>query len=202
MTFKDFFAKLEEDAPENKKDEIKNYLVEYAKNKNIPYPTEYLDSGSAAITFTTNKNDVIIRVQELEDDVDFYDTREYQLFDEDLQESGGVVKVHNFDLFDIDNIRYVATWKEKVDLFIQGFIMGRYKKEDSNKILGALDSLCSVIWEPDRRNAISNVLKTLKSYKETKNLAIAIEKGLPMNDLAVDSNLGVNKKGKVVAFDI
>jgi hypothetical protein len=177
-------------------------LVEYAKNKNIPYPTEYLDSGSDAITFTTNKNAVIIRVQELEDDVDFYDTREYKLFDEDLQESGGVVKVYNFALFDIDNIRYVATWKEKVDLFIQGFIMNRYNEEDSNKILGALNSIYSVIWEPDRRNAISNLLKTLKSYKETKNLAIAIENGLPMNDLAVDSNLGVNKKGKVVAFDI
>ena len=44
-------------------------------------------------------------------------------------------------------------------------------------------------------------IKLLKKYPVTKNLADAILAGLPFNDLDISQNLGVNKKGVIVAYD-
>lgn len=169
-----------------------NERVFGTKTKRLPRPTRLLGSGSSGFAFETEDPDIIVRVGE------------YQplLEDEDIAESGGVVKV--FATIPIKEDELCASWREKVSTGVESFILRQFDEEDSNLLIHTLTILYRLGRGKDLANRApySEGIKALKSKKETKGLWRAIfELGLPNGDLSLDNNLGVTKKGKIVAYD-
>jgi len=175
----------------------RNMLIDYFKNiaKELgqPEPTSELDTGSNALVFNTTNPDILMRAEEVDDGEDPTDLKEYILDDDDIQETGGVAKIYHIDLFKIGEEEYLVSWKEKVEENYQHHIYTKYG-EQANEVLGALN-----LYDPFRGR---ENIKKLKGYPETNKLYNAIMVGLPTGDLAYDSNIGMNKNGDIVAFDI
>jgi hypothetical protein len=170
------------------KDEI-NAINHLANELSLPMATKYIGSGLEATVFETTDPNVIVR----------YGSRDRILELENWADSGAVVNIIALQKVSGDEpfpYRGIISWNEKVDTNVSEYFYSRYKNnpEIAEKILSTLNSLGRDISEKD--------VEFLKQFDETEQFANAIEQGMPTNDLAVDSNLGINKNGQVVAYDL
>lgn len=151
---------------------------------NLPNIKDYLDSSNSTV-FNTNDPNVIIRVGLISES-----KGEKILSNKKIQRSGGVVRILHIDKFCINKC-YIVTWKERVDERVEWFLRTQYP-ENFEEITNILASL----YEGNYTN-----IQTLLKFTPTKGLAKAIRLGMPYNDLALESNLGFTKDGRIVAFD-
>ncbi len=175
-------------------------ISEIANDVNQPKPTKKLDTGSNAMVFETTNPNIIIRAELIDEGEESYDLGEYTLADEDIQNTGGVSKIFYIGEHTINNGQYLITWKEKINENFEYIIYQKYNDEQASEILYALH-LYNLIYgaSSEQRN---KQLAVLKRTKETSKLYNAIMAGLPVGDLAPGSNMGVNSKGYIVAFDV
>ena len=139
------------------------------------------------VVFNTTDPNVVIRVGP-----DESSDREMLMADEDMQETGGVVRIYHQMPLQVGGETYLASWKEQISEFVEAFLMRNYG--DQYDEIGAV---LAGLYHCNRDG-----LKVLMKCPATKGLAQAIRLGLPVDDLALDHNLGVTKDGRVVAFDI
>jgi hypothetical protein len=162
-----------------------NYLAEQLS---MPKATEYIDSGSEATVFETTDPNIVAR----------YGSRDRIFELENWANSGAVVDIIKLQQVSGDDFPYrgVISWNEKVDTNVTGYFYRKYEKHPAiaDKILSVLNRLYHNLSRKD--------VEFLKQFDETEQFANAIEEGMPTNDLAVDSNLGINKNGQVVAYDL
>lgn len=150
----------------------------------LPAPTTLNDCGmQGGYVFDTTSPRVVVRVGPAD-----RSQLEWQLVDDDY--AGGVVRV--LGITEVG--KHLVTWKEKLDLDVQGHIYRRYadpaRRDD---ILGALLNL----YYPS-----GHTLAVLVRAPETRGLALAIQRGMPATDLDLHHNLGVTRDGRVVAYDL
>lgn len=161
-----------------------------------PVPTSFLDSGLAGgfvsdgwggIVFETTDPDVVVRVG--------WDGEKSQdvLEDEELQETGGVVRVY----CSVPVRDRVVSWRERVDPHVEWRLRRRYG-EKVELLLRALSGL----YDMSTRSRREQILDVLRSYRATYRLYLAIRAGMPTSDLELNHNLGVTREGDVVAFDL
>lgn len=180
MNFKQFLESSELE-PET----VISDLLKFCENKpKLAKPTTFLDSGNSASVFNTNNPGIVIRVGPTDD-------CESTLADEDIQETGGVAKIFFIRELELAGQTYGVSWKERVDPNVEGFLL-RNHRDQYQDVGSVLASLYHVTREG---------IKILKSFEPTSLLAAAIFAGLPVSDLALESNLGVTKNGHIVAFD-
>ena len=148
----------------------------------VPAPTDELGQGVDARVFNTTRKGVVVRVGR-----ERSESRERLLLDEDYAE--GVVPVLALETA----LGHVVSWKERVDTDVEGFLLRRYPDQDIQSLLRALVGLY---------HASNGNLAVLSRYPETKGLARAIRRGMPTNDIDLNTNLGVTQSGKVVAYDL
>jgi len=185
---------LDEKAPyDYDREGLINYFKVISKEIGQPEPTVALDYGSNALIFNTTDPDVLMRAEEVDDGEEPSDLREYILADDEIQETGGVARIYYIDLFKVGEKEFLVSWKEKVEENFQHIIHKKYG-EQANQVLGALN-----LYDPFRGRELVNRLKT---YPETNKLYDAIMAGLPTGDLSYNSNIGMNKNGDIVAFDV
>jgi hypothetical protein len=195
MNFKKYYINEDKDPSDYPIDNLIYAITELSKKNNLPTPTKELDSGSDAIVFETNK-DIVIRAEQIDEYEDMHSLKEILLHDDEIQETGGVAKSFGYFPMEIDNKQYLISYKEKVDQNFEKYLLNKYSVEDYKKIMHALH-----LYDFTDRKDFINKINTLLKYKETKKLAMAIKAGLPTGDLAPESNLGITKKGYIVAFD-
>jgi hypothetical protein len=167
-------------------------LKRVATERGLPAPVAEIGSGSEGVVFSTADPSQVCRVGTTD--------RVTELME--WQHTHAVVQVFYVEQMeaedsDGENIKVWVSWQERVDEHVEGLIYRMFGKgkdrEGENRLLGALSALYHV-------NA--RQLKILKEYEETSYLAEAIEEGLPVRDLSLESNLGVTSDGRVVAFDL
>jgi hypothetical protein len=162
-------------------------LKRVAAEEGLPAPTSELGSGSEGIVFATTDPTKVCRVGTKD--------RVTELME--WQHSHAVVQVFYVEQMESDDTKVWVSWQERVDEHVEGHVYRMFGKgkdrEAENRLLGALNALYHV-------NA--RQLKILKEYEETSYLAEAIEEGLPVGDLSLESNLGVTSDGRIVAFDL
>ena len=164
-----------------------------------PKPTSKLDTGSSALVFNTTDPNILIRV-ELIDDAD-EDLREYTLTDPDIQETGGVVQIYHIAEYELNDENYLISWKEKIETNYQYLLYRKYEDDELSEILHALD-LYNLTYGFLSGEGKEKQLNTLKYTTETNKLYNAVMAGLPTNDISHDTNIGLNSKGDIVAFDV
>jgi hypothetical protein len=159
---------------------VRNIAIEYGK----PEPTTFLDSGSSATIFNTTDPNVVARVAQSGE-------CEKVMHEPQFQESGGVVKIFLY----VEKDGYKVSFKERVNILYEHEIRKEYK-EDGLKIIGLLDN---IYYPPD---GIDETIKFLKKFPMTRNLANAIEMGLPTRDISND-NLGMTmgEDKRIVVID-
>lgn len=177
-------------SPELYQEKIIAVLKKYAKENDLPVPTEILDTGTEAVVFKSTDDNILIRAEQI---VSKNDSCEFLMHD--LQETGGTAKIYhlavkNVNVFENKRFNYVFTWKELVDIDIEGYLNKKYDEETASEIITAL------YYMADEDN-----LENLKKYPETEGLAKAVEKGLDSRDLMPGNNIGYTKDGRIVAFD-
>ena len=177
-----------------------NELSKIATEINQPKPTKELDSGSDALVFETSNKDILIRVEQIDDDEYIDILPEYQLSDWDIQATGGVSKIYHIDEYNINNISYLVSWKERVNPNFQHVLYRKYG-ENVSEIIYALH-LYELAYGFSSPETKEKKMKILKNTKETSRLYDAIMEGLPIEDLSPDSNMGINSEGYIVAFDV
>lgn len=172
---------------ENEKN-ILDELNKFIQNKpKLARPTTILEvSSNDSYIFNTTNPDIVIRVAPEE-----RSECEHTLAEEEIQETGGVVKIYYIADILLENHQHTVTWKEKVDTNVEGFLLRNHKDkyEEVGWVLAAL-------YHVNREG-----MNILSRFPPTKRLAAAIMHGLPVKDLALESNLGVNKQGFIVAYD-
>ena len=152
---------------------------EAARRSGRPRPLEPIDSGMEAAVYATTDPRVVLRVTHRETL-----GNELAFLDEDL--SGGVTPVLGW----VEVGDFVVTWKERVTPSVRWFLA---KRPQGDRIA----QLPCGLYHIHRSE-----LRELATYPETRGLAEAIHHGLPVNDLDLDSNLGVTEDGRIVAFDL
>lgn len=171
--------------------ELKDILIKFAKEKKMPMPTTYLDSGSDAIIFNTTDDNTIARITKNENE----NFCEKVISSPEVQKTGAVVKV--FSHSDYDN--HLITYKEKVNIYWENFLLKK-NPNNYNEILSNLLNLVFDFYDHDKLN-MSKKIKNLTKYNETKKIAILLAK---MPFLAKDlheGNMGINKDGNIVIID-
>lgn len=151
----------------------------------MPAPTTELNSGQDARVFNTTDNQMVVRVGRM----DRSEETERLLLSPDFQ--GGVVSVKG--MVQIED--FLVTWKERLDTNVTGWIWKNYNNHEGNAVAAVLLNLCTG-HRPKHQMAV------LLSHPATRGLALAIQKGLPTQDLDLESNLGVTADGRIVAFDL
>ena len=189
MNFKNWFENFDSEVQE-----LKDLVFEFAKEKNMPAPTTYLDSGSDAVVFNTNDNGVVARITKNKEKEDLNNC-EKLISNPKIQQTGAVVRVLNHSNYD----NHLITYKEKINTNWEFFI--RIKNpENYREILGDLLNLSGDFHFNDKFE-MSKKIKNLTKYKETKQIAILISR---MPHLAKDlheGNLGINKDENIVIID-
>ncbi len=171
-------------------------LARFPDGRPAPVPTAFIDSGLAGglvddgwggIVFGTTDPDVVVRVG-------FAAERDQDtLEDEELQETGGVVRVY----CTVPVGDRVVSWRERVDPHVEWRLRRRYGAK-ADPLLQAL----AMMYDLESRQRRREVLEILKSYRATYPLYRAILAGMPTSDVMLDHNLGVRRNGDVVAFDL
>lgn len=160
-------------------------LLKYCERfPRLAKPTSYLDDGQNATVFNTNNPEVVIRVGPPDD-------CESTLAEEEIQETGGVVKIMFLREIQLAGEVYGVSWKERINTNVEGFLLRQHK--DQYQEVG---SVLAGLYHVNREG-----MKILKNFEPTKNLVDAIYAGLPVSDLALEQNLGVTKDGRIVAYD-
>jgi hypothetical protein len=178
MNFKQF---LESSDPES----IIIDLLRFCETKpRLAKPTTFLDSGNSASVFNSSDPNIVIRVGPTDD-------CESTLADEEVQETGGVARIFFIRELELAGQAYGVSWKERVDTNVEGFLLRKYRDQYQD-----VGSVLASLYHVSREG-----IKTLKNFEPTSRLVAAIYAGLPVSDLALESNLGVNKEGYIVAFD-
>ncbi len=174
----------------NEQIEQENALLIISKvienNPNLPKPTKYLDGGSDAIVFDCENQNMVIRVGKKD--------CEFTMAEPILQKTGGVAKIYFITQFQFENESYVVDWKEKVDTNVYGFLikLGKTDPQTAETIASILGNM----YMSGREE-----INSLGNFAVTKPLRNALFAGLPKNDLDISQNLGINKKGIIVAYD-
>lgn len=182
MTFREFLIRESEIAPD-----ILTQVKAFAEKHKLAQPTTLLDSGmQGGVVYNSTDPNVVIRIGPGDTD------SEYNMADEELQETGGVVKIFAMREFNGEEGSYLAAWKERIDENVEGFIYRNFPKEEQQELFSVLSGLYHVT-----RQGIA----TLKKYPATKGLADAIMNGLSVSDLDLSQNLGVTRDKRIVAFD-
>lgn len=159
----------------------KTYRViaeEAARGTRLPGPTTFLDAGTEGAVFNTTDPKTVLRVTH-----GGMAHREWEMIGECW---AGAVTIRAFETVG----DFVVTWKERLNPNVEGFLIGRPNGEQIMQDLLGLYRL-----SPQR-------LKRLLSWPETRDLALAIQDGMPVYDLDLSSNLGVTPDGRIVAFDL
>lgn len=178
MTFREFVYRESEIA-----DDVLAQVKAFAERRRLGVPTTLLDSGmQGGVVYNTTDPNMVVRIGPSDND------SEQSMADEDLQDTGGVVKVYAIREFQ----GYLASWKERVDENVEGYIYRSFTKEQQQELFSVLSGLYHVTREG---------IKILKKYPATKGLADAIMGGLSVSDLDISQNLGVTKDRRIVAFD-
>ena len=112
--------------------------------------------------------------------------------EEELQETGGVVKIYSIIKLKAGQEEYLVSWKERIDENVEGFIDKNFTEDRQQELFSVLAGLYHVTREG---------IKILVDYPATKGLAKAIINGLSVSDLDLSQNLSVTKDGRIVAFD-
>lgn len=163
--------------------------IEASRRTGLPSPTWFLDRGMTADVFETTNPDIVLRVQPIIDDEPL---PEESFFDEELQETGGMVRVFGAVTVELGEQSYFCTWKEKIDPYVEGFLLRTLPPEDADRICMSLLSLAS-----HHRS-----IQALADYPATEGLYKAIRRGMSTDDLDLSENIGVTKDGRIVAFDL
>lgn len=172
------------------------HRITWPRGGPTPTPTAFLDSGLGGglvsdgwggIVFETTDPDVVVRVGHEGE------RNQEMLEDEELQETGGVVRVYSSVLIG----DRVVSWRERVDPSVEWHLRRRYG-EKAEPLLRALVGL----YDMGSRSRRQQVLDVLRSYRATYRLSLAIRAGMPTGDLDLSHNLGVTRDGDVVAFDL
>ena len=190
----------EKDPSEYNRTSLIDELSKIATQINQPKPTKELDSGSDALVFETSNKDILIRVEQIDDDEYGDNLPEYQLSDWDIQATGGVSKIYHIDEYNIDDITYLISWKERVNPNFEYVLYQKYG-ENASEVIYALH-LYELAYGFSSSDARDEKLNILKNTRETSKLYLAIMEGLPVGDLSPDSNMGINSEGYIVAFDV
>lgn len=179
------------------RESIVQVLKDLAYKHGNPVPTRELDRGLNAIVFTTTNPDVVMRVEEIQEGEEMKSMNEYIMANPKIQNTGGVTRIYDIGSYDVNGKNYLVSWKEYVDDICEHFLYEKYEENEEylEKVLDALDIAL------DRFKPSKETLDTLKNCKETSRLYAAILAGLPTEDLSVDTNLGVNDEGYIVAYD-
>jgi hypothetical protein len=152
-----------------------------AQEHNLPEPTEFLNSGSSATIFHTTNPDIVARISRPQ-------KCEKTMHERKFQDSGGVAKIFNY--FETDT--HQITWKEKVETHYQPYLYREYE-QDAPEIIGTLNNIYA-------EKNLENLVGFLKQFQMTKNLAEALELGLPKGDIGED-NLGMTTDKRIVVID-
>ena len=181
MTFKEFIYRESEIA-----EDIMSQVKVFAERRRLGVPTTLLDSGmQGGFVYNTTDPNMVVRIGPDTDS-------EHNMADEDIQHTGGVVKIYAIAEFKGEAGSQLASWKERVDENVEGFLYRAYTGEQRSEIFSVLSGLYHVNREG---------IKVLKKYPATKGLADAIMAGLSVSDLDISLNLGFTKDGRIVAFD-
>lgn len=160
-------------------------------------PHDLIGTGSFAHVYSTQDPDIVMRV---EADLKRPNIRP-QFIDQycekymarpEIQETGGVAKIYKIEHrpinFNDEKKPIVITYKERVN----PEWLHNWEKKYGKKVY----DLLSWFRAGDKDKAIEK----LKEFENTEGLQKAIALGLPLEDLA-HHNLGINKKGQLVAID-
>jgi hypothetical protein len=190
------FVPLHEWWSRHRMDHLRDAVVEELQRnrlRRLPHPTTFLDDGQNAAVFDSDDPDVVVRIGPTQG------SHEDVLLE--LQDTGGVVKVHG--LLEIpaermpEGVARVVTWKERLGHGVQSLLFESYPEQEATEIIVALNSL----YHDGTPGRVRRAVALLAKYPETEGLARAIREGLPTNDLSADSNLGVTRDGRIVAYD-
>lgn len=154
----------------------------------VPALTGALDSGmQGGFVFRTTDPLVVVRVG-----LHPRGNRYEALFCEDEDLAPGLCRCHG--QWWSASGKTSVTWKERVDPDVTRFLIRlRLPEAQEREVILALNRLYDV----DKAS-----LRVLASFEPTAGLSRAIRNGLRTEDLALDSNLGVTKDGRIVAFDL
>lgn len=153
--------------------------------RDLPRPTTLLDTGMSAHVYNTEDPNVVVRVAIKEQQLNA--CYESELLEPDF--AAGVVEVYAL----VELPHAVVTWKERLDVWVEGYVLRQLPPNKANAILSALVGIYDL--SPQK-------LRVLKTWRGTRGLAQALEAGLPNRDLDLHSNLGVTSDGRIVAFDL
>ena len=153
-------------------------------------PSHIIGSGTEANVYKTSNPDIVLRLEEKIHNRSIGSCEKVMMRPE-IQATGGVAKIYGEKKINGKN----ATFKERVDPEWMDYIENKYSRMISIRIFNTIQSFDLYTGDEFKQK-----LYFLKGFEETMNLADAIEKGLPVDDLHA-SNLGLNKKGHIVAID-
>lgn len=152
----------------------------------LPCPIKLLNIGnSGGHVYDTSDPQIVLRAAQAHKS-----DCEYVMDRSALQNSGGVVKIFHIEKRKVGSSDYVFSWKEKVNTNVLEFLNSINPKP--MKLIRVLSGLYSADEED---------VEILSQYKQTINLYQALKEGLPINDLDLKANLGVNKDGNIIAYD-
>ena len=179
-------------------DVLFNVATELAKKHNLPSPKKFIARGSYANDYDTDKPNVVMRITST-DHVEDHATDsqcDKLMSRQDIQSTGGVVKIYNQFQDSIDTKEYLISYKEKVNINWQDLLKSKHDPDTFKQLINIFK------WElpaadPD---TAKKALEKIKNYPEMQGLVKAIESGVPNKDLKPE-NLGVNSNGNIVVID-
>ncbi len=152
-----------------------------AAENGLPAPTEYYKSGTSATIYKTENPEIILRISS-----EAWNYCEKVIDDPEMQRTGGVNVVKKL----VKQNGLLLSWKELVDTDWERHL-SKYEREPLKRpVLRQLPHLYEIMVG----SQLNNVINVLKTMPETKNLADALELGLPIKDLH-NENLGFSLPG-------
>lgn len=176
--------KVRREVPGRVREALKQICKVRRRDDRLPSPTVFLDDGmQGGVVFDTTDPDVVVRIGPPDDKQDL-------LLDEDLVETGGIVRTLAGPFLSEDG--RIVVWREKVDLGVESYLLRRY----GEKAEPVLRSLVALYWLD------TEALDRLRTLRATHGLWRALRTGLPTSDIDLGHNLGVTRDGRVVAYDL
>ena len=188
MNFKNWFENTDQ-----QNQELKDIVIKFAKENNMPLPTTYLDSGSDAVVFNTTDNDMVVRITKKDNQNSNF--CEKIISKPEIQKTGAVVKVFKHSEYE----NHLITYKEKINTDWELFLANKIP-DNHIDISEKLLNLVFDFYDHDELQ-MSKKIFTLTKYKETKNVALLISRIPKLIQDLHSGNLGVNKDGNIVIID-
>lgn len=185
------------DKTQSSSDPLFDAATQLATKHNLPNPRKFIAKGNYASIYETDNPKVILRITSADSTQHVTDSQcDKKMAETNIQKSGGVVKIFKQFVDSINGEQYLVSYKEKVNTEWQNFLKSKYDPVTYKNIMHIFQ------WELPAKdtNLANQALEKLKQYPETRNLAKAVQNGIPNHDLTSD-NLGVDSNGNIVAID-